>query len=84
MQVVLNRKMSTWTSLGVPQGLPLGHLCLLVCINDLIDVYDENVTFEKLNPVRPGGGGGLRGPDDQTHSCQSETSHSVMPKLCDF
>ena len=20
-----------------------------------------------LNPIRPGGGGGLRGPDDQTH-----------------
>ena len=31
-----------------------------------------------------GGGGGLRGPDDQTHSCQSETSYSMMPKLCDF
>ena len=25
----------------------------------------------------------LRGPDDQTHSCQSDTSHSVMPKLGD-
>ena len=28
--------------------------------------------------------GGLRGPDDQTHSCQSETSYSMMSKLCDF
>ena len=30
------------------------------------------------------GGGGLRGPDDQTHSWQSETSYSMMPKLGDF
>ena len=29
-------------------------------------------------------GGGLRGPDDLTHSCQSETSYSMMPKLADF
>ena len=28
--------------------------------------------------------GGLRGPDDQTHSCQSETSCFMMPKLGDF
>ena len=34
-----------------------------------------------INPIRPGG---LRGPDDQTHSCQSETSYPMMPKLCDF
>ena len=36
----------------------------------------------------PGGGsearGGLRGPDGQTHSCQSETSYPMMPKLGDF
>ena len=31
-----------------------------------------------------GGGGGLRGPDGQTHSCQSETSYPMMPKLGDF
>ena len=30
------------------------------------------------------GQGGLRGPDDQTHSCQSETSCPMMPKLGDF
>ena len=30
------------------------------------------------------GGGGLRGPEGQTHSCQSESSYSMMPKLCDF
>ena len=41
-----------------------------------------------FNPIRPGGGGGgggeLRGPDDPTYSCQSETSDSMMPKHCDF
>ena len=37
-----------------------------------------------LNPIRPGGGGGLRGPDGQTHSCQSETSYPMMPELGDF
>ena len=25
-----------------------------------------------------------RGPDDQIHSCHSETSSSMMPKLCDL
>ena len=30
------------------------------------------------------GGGGLRDPDEKTHSCQSETSYSMMPKLGDF
>ena len=29
----------------------------------------------------PGGSGGL---DGQTHSCQSETSYPMMPKLGDF
>ena len=36
-----------------------------------------------FNPIG-GGGGGLRGPDDQTHICQSETTYSMMPKLGDF
>ena len=36
-----------------------------------------------FNPIRPGGRG-LRGPDDQTHGFQLESSHSLMPKLCDF
>ena len=31
-----------------------------------------------------GPGGGLRGLDGQTHSCQSETSYPMMPKLGDF
>ena len=31
-----------------------------------------------------GPGGGLRGPDGQTHSCQSETSYPMMPRLGDF
>ena len=33
---------------------------------------------------RGGGGGGLRDSDDQTYSCQSETSYSMMPKLVTF
>ena len=37
-----------------------------------------------FNPMRPGGGGGLRGPDGQTHTCQSETSYPMMPKLSNF
>ena len=39
-----------------------------------------------FNPIRPvgGGGGGLIGPDDQTQSCQSETSYSMMRILCEF
>ena len=31
-----------------------------------------------------GGGGGLSGLDDQIHSCHSETSYFMAPKLCDF
>ena len=42
-----------------------------------------------LNPVSfflevGGGGGGVSGPDEQIHSCYSETSYSIMSKLCDF
>ena len=40
-----------------------------------------------FTPIRAGGGGRggeLRGPDDQIHSCHSETSYSMIPKLCDF
>ena len=41
-----------------------------------------------INPIRPGGGGGgeggLKGPDDQIHSFQSETSYSMMAKLGEF
>ena len=36
-----------------------------------------------INPIKPRGGG-LRGRDGQTHSCQSETSYPMMPKLGDF
>ena len=36
-----------------------------------------------FNPIIPGGGG-LRGPDGQTHSCQSGTSYPMMHKLGDF
>ena len=38
---------------------------------------------EAFNPIRPGGGV-LRGPDDQIQLCQSETSYSMMLKLCYF
>ena len=30
------------------------------------------------------GGEGLRRPAGQTHSCQSEISYSMTPKICDF
>ena len=39
------------------------------------------VNVEQLTLSGPGG---LRGPDGQTHSCQSETSYPMMPKLGDF
>ena len=49
-----------------------------------INMLKYNVAGDCLaiNPIRPGGG--LRGPDGQTHSCQSETSYPMMPKLGDF
>ena len=31
-----------------------------------------------------GGGGGLRGPDDRTQFCQSETSYTMMPNFVNF
>ena len=34
-----------------------------------------------ITPIRPRG---LSGLDDQIHSCHSETSYPMMPKLCDF
>ena len=38
-----------------------------------------------VNLIRRGGGGGVvRGPDEQTQSCQSETFYSMMPKLCEL
>ena len=37
-----------------------------------------------LSGLERRGGGGLRGLDDQTHSCQAETTYSMMPKLGDF
>ena len=36
-----------------------------------------------FNPIRPGGGG-LRGPDDQTHSWKAKASYSMMPKFGDL
>ena len=60
--------------------------CPLSAAGLLSDYRKEKIirSMNLINPIRPGGGGKLRGPDDRTHSCQSETSHSMMPKLCDF
>ena len=57
------------------------------CVADFATLSDEKRSRSKIvllffNPIRPGGG--LRGPDGQTHSCQSETSYPMMPKLGDF
>ena len=53
----------------------------LVMRND--GLYNKVIEVnEKLTLSGPGGG--LRGPDGQTHSCQSETSYPMMPKLGDF
>ena len=54
------------------------HVILQYSVNNLQSVITS------FNPIRPGGGGGLRGLDGQTHSCQSETSYPMMPKLGDF
>ena len=53
-------------------------------LSKVVQLYlDSSLAVNQLlNPIRPGGG--LRGPDDQTHSCQSETSYSMTPKLGDF
>ena len=37
-----------------------------------------------LSGRKGGGGGGIKGLDDHTHSCESETSYSMMPKHGDF
>ena len=41
-----------------------------------MSLADDLVSVAIFNTIRPWGGGGLRGPDDQTHSCQSETTYS--------
>ena len=51
-------------------------------VQDAQELNDpEKVSSRWVNPIRPGG---LRGLDGQTHSCQSETSYPMMPKLGDF
>ena len=45
---------------------------------------DLPFTLRNQNLTLSGPIGGLRGPDGQTHSCQSETSYPMMPKLGDF
>ena len=44
-------------------------------------LFAASKAFLNVYPIGPGR---LRGPNDQTHSCLSETSYSMMPKLCDF
>ena len=56
---------------------------ILMIISIIIKLLNLNLCTT-VNPIRPWGGGGLKGPDDQTQSCQSETSYSMMPKLSDF
>ena len=46
------------------------------------EVFTWNFDTPIFNPVRLGVGEG--GSDGQTHSCQSETSCSMMPKLGDL
>ena len=55
---------------GGGQNLPFPSVC-----------YPKDPMWNRVNPIRPGG---LRGPDGQTPSCQSETSYPIMPKLGDF
>ena len=53
-----------------------------VDLKDAFFTVPINVHGEKyLNPIRPGG---LRGPDGQTQSYQSETSYPMMPRLVTF
>ena len=51
-----------------------------------LESYHMRFTTAKIQALTLSGpgGGGLRGPDGQTHSCQSETSYPMMPKLGDF
>ena len=53
----------------------------IVC--DLQGKLNEWIKLFK-NALTLSGPGGLRGLDGQTHSCQSETSYPMMPKLGDF
>ena len=50
---------------------------------ELTGALTVNIVMEERLTLS-GPGGGLRGPDGQTHSCQSETSYPMMPKLGDF
>ena len=52
-------------------------------INNGTPIEEPSIRYNSFNPIRPRGGG-LRCPDGQTHSCQSETSYPMMPKLGDF
>ena len=79
------------------EGMQLGWGRSWVCIlsSELLSKTIDNLSclsfrYQKMSiqnillTLSGPGGGGLRGPDGQTHSCQSETSYPMMPKLGDF
>ena len=51
----------------------------LIIILAKLKSFIENIVQTYLTLSGPGGG--VRGPDDPTQSCQSETSYPMMPKL---
>ena len=48
------------------------------------EIFSESQIPEMNRCHPPIGPRGLGGLDNQIHSCHSETSHPMMPKLCDF
>ena len=50
----------------------------------ILYIIELFVWKNKIKLLTLSGPGGLRGPDCQTHSGQSETSYPMMPKLGDF
>ena len=61
------------------------YCCVVFEVINVSSEFFSAVTENRFHLTLSGRGGGrLRGPDDQTQSCQSETSYSMMPKLSDF
>ena len=46
--------------------------------------HKESLLNSPIPLTLPVPGGGVRALDGQTHTCQSGTSYSMMPKLFDF
>ena len=71
---------------GTGQGRILALFMYKVYINGLLRTLSDHCLAISINTLTLSGpgGGGLRGPDDQTHSSQSETSYSMTLKLGDF